>query len=128
MARERNEEAFKIGQQVFNESDLEFTVQYNGEVFTLKYPAPFQKAAIEAEIVRRLGGYARDAFSAEHVGLIEATTYAEALVIREKSPTWWKGAWACYDEELLYELFRGYYQFRGKFQERIRGDGTPEGS
>ncbi|HEB29229.1 MAG TPA: hypothetical protein ENI05_16005 [Porticoccus sp.] len=124
MAREKNEEAFTIGKKVFSETDLEFTVDYDGDVFTLKHPAPYQKAAIEAEIARRLGGYSRDSFPAEHLALIEATTYVDALVVAEKSPNWWKSAWTCYDEELIFNLFRGYYQFRGKFQERIRGDGS----
>lgn len=128
MAKERNMEAFRLGQKVFHEADLEITVEYNGEIFTLKHPAPFQKAAIEAEIVRRLGGYARDSFPPEHLALIEATTYVDTLIIRDKCPRWWKGAWACYDEELIFALYRGYLQFRGEFQERIRGDGTPSGS
>ena len=124
MGRERNEEAFNIGKKVFSESDLEFVVDVDGEQFTLKHPAPWQKAGIETEIARRLGGFSRDSFSPEHVGIIEATTYVDALVVRDKSPNWRKGAWSCYDEKLIVKLFDGYYRFRGEFQERIRGDGS----
>jgi len=124
---ERDEVAFTLGKKVFNESDLEFQVTHNGEVFTMKHPAPFVKVAIEADIARKLGGLARDAYPAEHVGYVEAVSYVEALVVTEKSPKWWKSAWTCYDDALIYTLFRGYYQFRENLQERIRGDGPEEG-
>ena len=53
MARDReNEETYQVGQVVLTEHDLEFTEEYNGDVFTLKYPAPYLKAAIEAEIAQ----------------------------------------------------------------------------
>jgi len=122
------EKAIQIGKKVFQESDLEFTVDYEGEVFTMKHPAPYQVAIIEAEIARRLGGFTRASFPPNHLNNIEATAYANELVITEKSPNWWKGAWSCYDEVLIARLFEGYLQFRIKLQERIRGDGPEESS
>lgn len=123
MSEDKDKEVIKIGQKVLRESDLEFPVEYDGEVFTLRHPAPYQKALIESEIARRLGGFSRDAYPNEHLALIEATTYVDALVVRDKSPSWWKGAWTCYDEDLIYTLYRGYYQFRGDLQEKLRRDG-----
>lgn len=49
-------EKARIGKLILAESDLEFQVTHSGEVFTMKYPAPFERAAIEAEMARRLGG------------------------------------------------------------------------
>ena len=118
-------EQIKIGKQILTEDDLKFTVQYNGELFTMRHPTPFEKAAIEADIARRLGGFARTAYPEEHLTLIEAAAYVNQLVIPEESPDWFKSAWTCYDEDCIFALYRGYLQFRGKFQQRIR-DGNPE--
>ena len=116
-------EEIKIGNKVLNEDDLKFTVTHNGEVFTMRMPTPFEKAAIEAEIARRLGGYSRDSFPSEHLAMVEATAYVNQLVVAEESPAWFKSAWTCYDDQCIVTLFQGYHRFRGKFQERIRGDG-----
>lgn len=116
----------KVGNKVLTEDDLKYTVQYNGEIFTLRFPTPYEKAGIEAEIARKLGGYPRSSFPPEHVAMVEATAYVHSLVVPGESPAWFKSAWTCYDDQCIVELFQGYLRFRGKFQERIRGSG-PEG-
>lgn len=116
----------KIGNQVLSEDDLKFTVQYNGEVFTMRFPTPFEKASIEAEIARKLGGFTRESFPADHLAMVEATAYVNQLIIPEESPTWFKSAWTCYDDQCIVNLFHGYLRFRGSFQTRIR-EGRPEG-
>lgn len=116
----------KIGKKILTEDDLKFTVTYNGEVFTLRYPTPFEKAAIESEIARKLGGFKRESFPPDHLALVEATAYVNQLVVPEDSPAWFKSAWTCYDEQCIGTLYTGYLRFRGDFQARIRGDG-PEG-
>jgi hypothetical protein len=121
-------EEIKIGKKVLSEDDLKFTVQYNGEIFTLRYPMPAERTAIEAEIVRRLGGFGRASFPPEHLAVVEATAYVDQLVIPEESPDWFKSAWTCYDESCTLALYRGYLQFRSKFQIRIRGSGPERGS
>ena len=121
-------EEIKIGNQILTEDDLEIVVQYNGEVFTMQYPTPYEKAAIEAEIVRRLGGFNRTSYPVDHLAMVEATTYVDQLIIHKKSPDWFKSAWTCLDEECVAELFKGYLSFRGKFQIRIRGDGPKRGN
>ncbi len=120
-------EEIKIGKQILSEDDLKFTVQYNGEIFTLRYPTPFEKAAIEAEIVRKLGGFSRDAYPSDHLTMVEMTAYVNQLIVPEESPDWFKSAWTCYDESCIGALYRGYLLFRGDFQTRIRGSG-PEGN
>jgi hypothetical protein len=117
----------KIGNQVLSEDDLKFTVQYNGEIFTMRFPTPFEKAAIEAEIARKLGGFTRESFPEDHLAMIEATAYVNQLVVPEESPSWFKSAWTCYDDQCIVTLFHGYLRFRGSFQARIR-DGRPEGA
>jgi len=120
-------EEIKIGKKVLSEDDLKFTVQYNGEIFTLRYPTPFEKAAIEAEIVRKLGGFSRTSFPPEHLAIVEATAYVDQLIVPDESPDWFKSAWTCYDESCIVNLYQGYLRFRGNFQIRIRSSG-PEGS
>ncbi len=120
-------EEIKIGKKVLSEDDLKFPVQYNGEIFTLRYPTPFEKAAIEAEVARRLGGFPRSSYPPEHLAMVEATAYVDQLVVSEESPDWFKSAWTCYDESCIVALYQGYLRFRGDFQIRIRGSG-PEGS
>lgn len=117
----------KIGKKVLSEDDLKFTVQYKGEIFTLRYPTPFEKAAIEAEIARRLGGYSRESFPPDHLAMVEMTAYVNQLVVPEESPDWFKSAWTCYDESCIANLYQGYLRFRGNFQTRIRGSGPEEG-
>ncbi len=117
----------RIGKKVLTENDLKFPVTYNGEVFTLRYPTPFEIAAIEAEIVRRLGGYARNTFSETHLVMVESTSYVDRLVIREESPAWFKSAWTCYDDECVRMLYQAYFRFRNQFQDRLRED-DPEGT
>jgi hypothetical protein len=129
MAKEdRNEEVLKIGKQVLREHDLEFTVAYKGEVYYLKYPAPFEKGIIEARIAERLGGYPRSSYPLEHLALVEATAYVDELVNREKSPSHFKSAWTCYDETLIQKLYEGYLHFRNDLQEKIRRDGAETSS
>lgn len=120
------EREIKVGNQVLHEDDLEFTVQYNGEIFTMRLPTPFEKAAIEAEIVRKLGGYGRDSFPPNHLAVVEATAYVDQLVVREKSPAWFKSAWTCYDDMCIETLYRGFLRVRSDFQERFRGDRPEE--
>jgi len=120
-------EEIKIGKKVLSEDDLKFTVQYDGEVFTLRYPTPFEKAAIEAEIVRKLGGFRRASFPEQHLAVVEATAYVDQLIVPEESPDWFKSAWTCYDESCIVNLYQGYLRFRSKFQQRIRSSG-PKGS
>lgn len=117
----------RIGQKVLHEDDLKFPVEYNGEVFHLKYPSPFEKVAIETDIARKLGGLSRAAYPAEHVAMVEAQAYVDYMVINEESPSWFKSAWTCYDDMCVAELYGGYLRFRGEFQQRIRDSGL-EGS
>jgi len=121
-------EEIKIGNKVLSEDDLKFTVTYNGEIFTLRYPTPFEKAAIEAEIVRKLGGNNRASFPADHLAMVEATAYVDQLVVHVDSPEWFKSAWTCYDDECIGALYTGYLRFRGEFQARIRGSGAKSDS
>lgn len=127
MKQDNADSAMKIGNQILTEDDLQFNVTYNGEVFTLRYPTPFERAAIESEIARKLGGYPRESFPAEHLAMVEATAYANQLVVPENSPAWFKSAWTCYDENCIVALYQGYLRFRGNFQTRFRID-RPEGS
>ena len=132
ISKERREEIMskdvQIGRNILTEDDLKFTVTYEGEVFTLRYPTPFEVSQIEADIVRRLGGYPRSSFAQEHLAMIEATAYANELVIRDESPAWFKSAWTCYDPDCIKELFRGYLAFSGEFQDRLRNNGFENGS
>lgn len=116
----------RVGQKVLHEDDLKFPITYNGEVFVLKYPSPFEKAAIEADISRKLGGYARNTFPTEHLYIVEATAYVDNLVVREESPDWFKSAWTCYDEACIGALYTGYLRFRGDFQSRIKEGGLED--
>lgn len=121
-----DKEEIRIGKKVLNEDDLKFTVQYNGELFTLHYPTFFEKAMIEGEIARRLNGFPRSSFNPDHIMMVEATCYVDQLVVIEESPDWWKTAWTCYDEGCVQALFNGYLRFRTDFQKRIRADGPKE--
>lgn len=115
-------EEYRVGEMVLTEDDLKFTVTYKGEIFTMRYPTPFELAAIEAEIVRKLGGFPRASYPTEHLAKVEATAYVEQLVIRDESPKWFKSAWTCYDDLCISELYGGYLRFRSAFQDRFRGD------
>ena len=124
----KQEELIELGRNILRESDLEIPIQYNGEQFTLKYPNPATSAMIEAEIARRIGGYPRASFSAEHLAGIEAYVTIDILMIPEKCPKWFKGPWTCYDDELITTLIKGYFTFRTQFQDKMRGGGFEKGS
>lgn len=109
----------KLGQKIISEDALKFKVVYNGETFTLQYPSPIIRSMIEAEISRKLGGFARNTFDATHLAFIEATAYVDNLIVREESPEWFKSAWTCYDEACIGALYNGYLNFRGTFQTRL---------
>lgn len=115
-----DEKQYKVGKQILREHDLEFTVEYEGEVFTLRHPTPLIKSQVEAEIARRLGGMSRDAYSPEHLAMVEATTYVNAIVVPDKSPSWFESAWTCYDDRLIAVLYEGYLQFRDNFRRGLR--------
>ena len=124
--REESKE-FKVGRLVLNEDDLKFQVNYKDELFTIKHLAPYERQVVEAEIVRRLGGFPRNAHDPNHVAMVEAMAYVEASIIREESPDWFKSAWTCYDEDCIVELYRGLLDFSSQFQQRLAG-GPSEGS
>lgn len=121
-----------LGKQILREEDLEFTVNYKGEVFTLRYPTPFVKAGIEADIARRRGGMSVDSFTTEGAALIEITAYANALVIPKKCPQWFQdnidSLWDCYDEDLILALYRGYVDFRDTFRKKLSEGGFERSS
>jgi len=127
MSKQDESIQIRVGNQILTEDDLKFTVNYNGEIFTMRFPTPFEKAAIEADIARKLGGFSRESFPPEHLAMIEATAYVNQLMIPEECPAWFKSAWTCYDDQCIGALFQGYLRFRGSFQSRIR-EGGPEGS
>lgn len=123
MFNEKKTEDVKLGGMVLRQDELEIDISYKGEVFVLQYPNPFQKAQIESDIARRLNGLPRNSYPDDHLNMLEAVCYVDALVIREKSPDWFTSAHTCYDEELIAALFTGYLQFRDKFRLKIRGAG-----
>lgn len=123
-----NENVRQLGKQIIQEHDLKFTYDYKGEIFTMKHPAPYDKAVIEAEIVRRLGGQRRDAFPSEHVEMIESTVYVNYMVVPDESPDWFVSAWTCLDETLIQNLYARYLQFRGEFRRKLSKDGFVSGS
>lgn len=114
------EKEFRIGQQVLKEHDLEFTVEYRGENFTMKYPTPAQRHIIESEIARRLGGQPRESFSAAWLQTMEACVYIDNMIVPEKCPDWFTNVWEVLDEELIGKLYTGYFQFRSELQRGIR--------
>jgi hypothetical protein len=131
MNHQNSSKEIRIGHKVLTEDDLKFTVEYNGEIFTMKLPNPFEKSMIETELARKLGGHARNTYPADHLALMEATAYVDNLVVRDESPDWFSSAWSCYDEDCIVKLYTGYLSFRGQFQERIRSkdsEGIGKGS
>lgn len=118
-----DDKAIKLGKQILHESDLKITVEYKGEIFTLKYPNPVEKSIIESNISRTLGGVPREAHTLEHITMVTATCYVDSLIILDESPDWFISAWTCYDEELIGTLYAGYLRFRDSFQKKIRESG-----
>ena len=121
-----DKDVINLGRMILRQSDLEIPITYKGEVFTLKYPTPAMQTAIEADIARRLGGFPRTSFSADHVLSVEACVTIDFTIIAEKSPKWFKNVWGCYDEELIATLFEGYCSFRRGFQDKLRSGGFEE--
>jgi len=113
---------YHIGKQILTESDLKVQITYKDEVFTLKLANPLEKSAIEAEIARRLGALSREAFSADHVAMVEAATYISNCLVVDESPKWYN-PWLCHDEMLTATLYSGYLRFRDGFRERLAKDG-----
>lgn len=118
----------KLGKMILNDDELKIKVQYNGELFTLRYPNPMEKAGIEAEIARTLGGMPRSSFSDEHLFMVEATAYVNRLAVPEECPDWFKSAWTCYDDRLIAILYGEYLSFRDGLRKRIEEGGIKESS
>jgi len=97
-------------------------VQYNGEMFVMRYPNPIEKAQIEGDIARTLNGMPRSSFTEDHLIMVEAAAYVNRLVIPEECPPWFKSAWTCYDEHLIAVLYEEYLRFRNTFRERFTAD------
>ncbi len=116
---DKGTQAIRIGKMILNDEDLKIKVQYNGEMFVMRYPTPMEKAQIETDIARTLGGMPRASFSEDHLFLTEATAYVNRLAIAEECPPWFKSAWTCYDENLIATLYGEYVTFRNTFRNRI---------
>lgn len=128
LGNKEQEKTYRLGKTVLTESDLKIQIPYKGEVFTLRYPTPLQKSMIENEIARRLGGYPRASFSNDHLALVEACATIDILMIKEDCPKWFESPWTCLDEDLITDLFAGYFRFRDNIRARIRGSGVEESS
>lgn len=124
----REEELIQLGKNVIREADLEIPITYKGEQFTLRYASPALQSAIEMEIARRLGGMPRSSYSPDHLASIEAYVIIDMTYIADKCPKWFKGPWVCYDDDLILELYKGYYSFRDQFRERLRSGGFEKGT
>jgi hypothetical protein len=116
---EKESKNIQLGQNILSEGDLLITAQYDGEEFTLQYPDPLQKSAIEVEIARRLGGFPRSTFSSDHVIMTEAHVIIDSLYIADKCPKWFV-PWKCLDERLIMVLYNAYLSFRDEFREKLR--------
>lgn len=114
------DKTIQLGKNVLHQDDLKISVEYNGEVFTLRYPSPIQRAGIENEIARRLGGLPRESYDIDSLTLIIMSAYVENLYIPDECPDWFKGAWNCYDDELIANLYTGYLRFRDEFRNRVK--------
>lgn len=122
MFNKEREKQYKLGKTILNESDLKIQIPYKGDIFTLQYPNPMLRTAIETEIARRLGGYPRSSFSPDHIATIEATVTIDILMIRDECPDWFEGPWTCYDDALIANLYDGYLRFRDEFRKKLRSD------
>lgn len=116
---DKGTQAIKIGKMILHDEDLKIKVQYNGEMFVMRYPTPMEKAQIETDIAKTLGGLPRSSFSEDHLFLTEATAYVNRLAIADECPSWFKSAWTCYDENLIATLYGEYVNFRNTFRNRI---------
>jgi len=116
---DKGTQAIKIGKMILHDEDLKIKVQYNGEMFVMRYPTPMEKAQIETDIAKTLGGLPRSSFSEDHLFLTEATAYVNRLAIADECPSWFKSAWTCYDENLIATLYGEYVTFRNTFRNRI---------
>lgn len=129
MAEERKE--YRIGSQILHEDDLKFKVEYKGETFTLRYPTPLMVNQIEIEVARRLGGMDQRSFSPEILDQIKMISYVNSLLVIEECPKWFqenvKSLWEFYDEALVFELYRGYANFRDTFRDRVSKGGFEPG-
>lgn len=119
----KSERKYRLGKTVLTEDDLKIVIPYKEDTFTLKYPTPVQKTMIENEIARRLSGYPRASFSSDHLAMVEACATIDILMVKEECPDWFEGPWTCIDEDLVAELYSGYFQFRDGFRQRLRGHG-----
>ncbi len=124
---QETEKTYRVGKQVLRESELKIQVTYKGEVFTLLYPTPLRKSMIETEMARRFGGLPRSSFSQEHIALVEACVIIDTLMIPKECPSWFTTPWECVDENLITEIYQGYFQFRDRFRERLRSNGAEGG-
>ena len=118
----------KVGKLTINEDDLRIRVQYNGEMFVMRYPTPADKAQIEVDIARTLGGLPRSSFSEDYIFQVEATTYVANIAIMDECPEWFKNAWTCYDEALIVTLYGEYLTFRKSFREKLTTGGLEKRS
>ena len=112
----------KMGKTILNENDLKIAISYKGEIFTLQYPNPMLRSVIETEIARRLGGYPRSSFSADHITAVEACATIDSLMISNECPDWFDGPWTCVDDALIATLYNGYLRFRDQFRKKLRKD------
>jgi hypothetical protein len=115
-----SETTVTLGKQILHEDDLQIKVEYKGDSFSLRYPNPLQRSMIEQEIAKRLGGLSRSAYDPEHLMMITASCYVDNLYEPKGCPVWFDGAWTCYDEALIAELYAGYLRFRDSFREKLR--------
>lgn len=118
------EDEIQIGQQVLQSDDLKIKLSHRGEQFVLRYPNPGLVGLIQNDVARRLGGHARGSFTAEYLAKLEAFTTIDFLYAPEECPEWFSGGpFACLDDELVMELYRGYLQFCQKFRDKLRKGG-----
>lgn len=120
------EKEYKLGKQIIREDDLEFTVEYKGENFVLKYPTPVVQSTIYRNASFAIGAVPRPSVPMDYIDMVDKISYLDQIVIKEKSPSWLKDQnsfWECLDEGLIEALWEGFSKFRDSFRARIQKDG-----
>lgn len=107
----------RVGEFLLGKEDLTKQIATNRGAFTVRIPDPITKQAIITNIAQTVGA-SLDALPASDYAFIAAMHTLPRVL--SAWPDWWEGVHVCYDEDLIFELFRQFQEFETAFRRCLR--------
>ena len=116
--KDENDEKIRIADHVIGVREIHGVFQEGPHKFKFRFPTPAERAKIETQISRLIGGVPVESYNANEYATVRMTTYLDNVLV--ETPEWWTGAANCFDEQLTYRVWSKFVKDMENFRGRLR--------